>query len=149
MTEIKTLQQAILYFSNEQTCINAVAAMRWTDGKPVCPSCQHQEHYWLGTQKRWKCKECWKQFSVKVGTIFEDSHISLDKWLLAMWMIGSCKNGVSSWEIPPRYWRNSKNRMVSDAPYPACYAPWFVPYQTWWKRERGRSRRNIHWRQGP
>ena len=99
MTEIKTLQQAILYFSNEQTCINAVAAMRWTDGKPVCPSCQHQDHYWLGTQRRWKCKECWKQFSVKVGTIFEDSHISLDKWLLAMWMIGACKNGISSWEI--------------------------------------------------
>src|SRR5579864_5620116 len=99
MTEIKTLQQAILHFSNEQTCIDAVAAMRWPDGKPVCPSCQHQEHYYLATQKRWKCKECWKQFSVKVGTIFEDSHIPLSKWMPAMWMVGNCKNGVSSWEI--------------------------------------------------
>jgi transposase-like protein len=96
---IKTLQQAILHFSNEQTCIDAVAAMRWTNGKPVCPSCENKEHYYLATQKRWKCKECWKQFSVKVGTIFEDSPIPLQKWLLAMWMIGNCKNGVSSWEI--------------------------------------------------
>jgi transposase-like protein len=53
----------------------------------------------LASQKRWKCKECWKQFSVKVGTIFEDSPIPLNKWLLAMWMIANCKNGVSSYEI--------------------------------------------------
>lgn len=99
MTEIKTLQQAILHYSNEQTCIDAVAALRWTDGKPVCPACEHKDHYWLASQKRWKCKECWKQFSVKVGTIFEDSPISLSKWLVAMWLIGAAKNGISSWEI--------------------------------------------------
>ncbi len=96
---MKTLQEAIQHFSNEQTCINAVAAMRWPDGKPVCPSCEHKDHYWLASQKRWKCKECWKQFSVKVGTIFEDSPVSLQKWLMAMWMIANDKNGVSSWEI--------------------------------------------------
>jgi transposase-like protein len=95
---VKTLQQAILKFSDEQTCIDTVAAMRWPDG-PECPSCGHKQHYYLKTQKRWKCKECWKQFSVKVGTIFEDSPIQLSKWLLAMWMIAACKNGVSSWEI--------------------------------------------------
>ncbi|HEY6349988.1 MAG TPA: IS1595 family transposase [Candidatus Angelobacter sp.] len=96
---IKTLQQAIQHFSNEQTCIDAIAAVRWPDGKPVCPACGHREHYYLATQKRWKCKECWKQFSIKVGTIFEDSPIPLSKWVLAMWMVGNCKNGVSSWEI--------------------------------------------------
>jgi transposase-like protein len=98
-TQVKTLQQAILHYSNEQTCIDAVATMRWPEGKPICPACGHKDHYYLASQKRWKCKECWKQFSVKVGTIFEDSPISLSKWLVAMWIIGACKNGVSSWEI--------------------------------------------------
>ena len=99
--EIKTLQQAIQHFSDEQVCIDAVAAMRWPDGKPVCPKCGGQEHYYLATQKRWKCRNgrCAKQFSVKVGTIFEDSPIPLTKWMMGMWMIANCKNGVSSWEI--------------------------------------------------
>jgi transposase-like protein len=72
--------------------------MRWPNG-PVCPKCGHGEHYYLATQKRWKCKKCAKQFSVKVGTIFEDSPISLDKWLTALWMLVNCKNGISSYEV--------------------------------------------------
>lgn len=95
----KTLQEAIRYFSDESICIAAVAQMRWPDGKPVCPSCAKLDHYWLATEKRWKCKACKKQFSVKRGTIFEDSPLALDKWLLAMWMIANCRNGVSSYEI--------------------------------------------------
>ena len=96
---IKTLQQAIQYFSDERVCIDTVAQMRWTGGKPVCPSCEHTDHYWLASQKRWKCKECWKQFTVKLGTIFEDSPISLTKWLPALWMVVNCKNGISSYEL--------------------------------------------------
>jgi transposase-like protein len=99
MEHPKTLQQAIRYYSDEQVCIDTVAALRWPDGKPTCPACGHQDHYYLKTQKRWKCKECWKQFSVKVGTIFEDSAVSLDKWLTALWMLVNCKNGVSSYEV--------------------------------------------------
>jgi transposase-like protein len=99
MEKPKTLQQTIRYYSDEQVCIDAVAALRWPDGKPTCPACGHQEHYYLKTQKRWKCKECWKQFSVKVGTIFEDSPLHLDKWLCALWMLVNCKNGVSSYEV--------------------------------------------------
>src|SRR5579859_943991 len=95
----KTLQEAIAHFSDEHNCIAAVAAMRWPDGKATCPACGHKDHYWLATQKRWKCKECWKQFSVKVGTIFEDSPLHLDKWLCALWMLVNCKNGVSSYEV--------------------------------------------------
>jgi transposase-like protein len=95
----KTLQQAIKHFSDEQTCIDTLAASRWPDGKPVCPACMHTEHYYLKTQKRWKCKECYKQFSVKLNTIFEDSPIGLDKWMVALWMLANCKNGVSSYEI--------------------------------------------------
>lgn len=94
-----TLQEAVKYFSDKTNCINTVAALRWPDGKPTCPACGHQDHYWLASQKRWKCKECWKQFSVKVGTIFEDSPLGLDKWLVALWMLVNCRNGVSSWEV--------------------------------------------------
>jgi transposase-like protein len=95
----KTLQQAIRQYSDEQVCIDTVAALRWPDGKPTCPACGHQDHYYLKTQKRWKCKECHKQFSVKLGTIFEDSPVHLDKWLCALWMLVNCKNGISSYEV--------------------------------------------------
>src|SRR5437588_11435979 len=95
----KTLQQAIQYYSDEQVCIDAVADMRWPNGVPVCPACGHKEHYYLKTQKRWKCKECYKQFTVKLGTVFEDSPISLTKWLPALWMLCNCKNGISSYEL--------------------------------------------------
>jgi len=94
----KTLQQAIKYFSDEQVCIDTIAAIRWPNG-PVCAHCEYTEHYYLATQKRWKCKNCGTQFSVKVGTIFEDSRMSLDKWLMALWMLVNCKNGISSYEI--------------------------------------------------
>jgi transposase-like protein len=98
MDKPKTLQQAIRYFSDEQVCIDTVAQLRWPNG-PTCPKCGSGEHYYLATQKRWKCKKCAKQFSVKVGTIFEDSPIPLDKWLVALWMLVNCKNGISSYEI--------------------------------------------------
>src|SRR5437016_4170669 len=98
MEQPKTLQRAIQHFSDEQVCIDAVAKMRWPNG-PSCPACGHMQHYYLKTQKRWKCKECYKQFTVKLGTIFEDSPIPLDKWLTALWMLVNCKNGVSSYEL--------------------------------------------------
>jgi transposase-like protein len=98
-TQVKTLQQAIRHFSDENVCIDAVANLRWPDGVPTCPKCVGKDHYYLATQKRWKCKKCGRQFSVKVGTIFEDSPIPLDKWLTALWMLINCKNGVSSYEI--------------------------------------------------
>jgi transposase-like protein len=94
----KTLQQAIQYFADEQVCIDAVASMRWPDG-PECPHCDAKQPYYLATQKRWKCRSCRKQFSVKVGTIFEDSPISLCKWLPALWLLVNAKNGVSSYEL--------------------------------------------------
>lgn len=98
MDKPKTLRDAIRYFQDEQVCIDTVAQLRWPNG-PVCPKCGHGEHYYLATQKRWKCKKCKKQFSVKVGTIFEDSPIALDKWLIALWMLVNCKNGISSYEV--------------------------------------------------
>ena len=94
----KTLQAAIKYYSDEQVCIDAVAKMRWPNG-PECPACGHKDHYYLKTQKRWKCKECYKQFTVKLGTVFEDSPISLTKWLPALWMLCNNRNGISSYEL--------------------------------------------------
>jgi len=99
----KTLTEAVKYYSDEQVCIDAFASIRWPDGKPVCPKCGvaegERKHYWLATQKRWKCYACRKQFSVKVDSLFEDSPLGLDKWLVALWMLCNCKNGVSSHEI--------------------------------------------------
>jgi transposase-like protein len=98
MDSPKTLLQAIQYFNNEQVCIDAVAAMRWPLGV-VCAACGADKPYYLKTAKRWKCRECRGQFSVKVNSIFEDSPISLTKWLPALWLLVNCKNGVSSYEI--------------------------------------------------
>jgi transposase-like protein len=98
--ELKTLSDAIRYFSDEQVCIDTVAAMRWPDG-PQCPACLMPDtrQHWLKTQRRWQCRDCGKQYSVKVNTIFEDSPLKLDKWLTAMWLLANCKNGISSYEI--------------------------------------------------
>lgn len=93
-----TLQETIQYFSDPQRSIDFVVAMRWPHG-PVCPRCGCKEYSFLQTRSIWECKGCKKQYSVKVGTIFEDSAIKLDKWICAMWMIVNAKNGVSSYEI--------------------------------------------------
>jgi transposase-like protein len=96
----ETLIEAIRYFSNLDTCIQFLASLRWPDGV-TCPTCGSQDVSFLSTRRIWKCKtkHSLQQFSVKVGTIFEDSPIGLDKWLAAMWMICNCKNGISSYEI--------------------------------------------------
>ena len=96
----KTLQQAIQHFSNPDVCIQFFVELRWPDGV-TCPTCGSKEVSYISTRRIWKCKHKHdhQQFSIKVGTIFEDSPIGLDKWLAAMWLLCSCKNGVSSWEI--------------------------------------------------
>ena len=93
-----TLIEAIRYFSDLDVATEFVATLRWPDG-PECPSCEGKEHSFLTTRRLWKCKACKKQFSVKVGTIFEDSPIPLDKWLAAIWLIANAKNGISSHEL--------------------------------------------------
>ena len=101
MDSPKTLQEAIIHFSNQDNCIAYMVAMRWPDGVVVCPSCGRNDVSWLTNQKKWQCKSkhAKRQFSAKVGTIFEDSPLGLDKWLMTAWMITNCKNGVSSYEI--------------------------------------------------
>lgn len=93
-----TLLEAIRYFSDLDVCVEFVAKLRWPTG-PVCPRCKGTEHSYLTTRRLWKCKDCKKQFSVKVGTIFEDSPLGLDKWLPAVWLAANSKNGISSHEL--------------------------------------------------
>lgn len=102
MSKIKkrptTLIEAIRYFSDLDTCNEFVANLRWPNG-PVCPRCGSVEHSYISTRRLWKCKACKKQYSVKLGTIFEDSPLGLDKWLPAVWLIANSKNGISSHEL--------------------------------------------------
>ncbi|HXH57005.1 IS1595 family transposase [Iamia sp.] len=94
----RTLVEAVRYFSDEDVCVQFVASLRWENG-PVCPRCGSDAHYYLASRRVWKCRDCAKQYSVKVGTIFEDSPIKLDKWLCAIWLIANSKNGISSHEL--------------------------------------------------
>lgn len=100
MDTLKTLQGAIVYFSNPENCVSYLVSKRWKDGV-VCPNCGSREVKYLSTRRVWQCKTRHpkSQFSVKVGSVYEDSAIGLDKWLTATWMVVSCKNGVSSYEI--------------------------------------------------
>jgi transposase-like protein len=99
--QISTLQEAILYFSSPANCLEYLAKKRWPDGVVKCPTCGSSNVSFLAKQLRWQCSSHHerRQFSIKVGTIFEDSPLGLDKWLPAMWLITNCKNGVSSWEL--------------------------------------------------
>jgi len=96
----KTLQEAIKYFADKETCTTFMAQLRWPEGV-TCPHCGGKAVSYLSSRFMWKCmnKACHKQFSVKRGTIMEDSAIGLDKWLAAIWLIANAKNGVSSYEI--------------------------------------------------
>lgn len=97
-TAPRTLLEAVTYFADQDVALAFVANLRWPNG-PTCPKCEGTNIAFLETRKLWKCRACKKQFSVKVGTIFEDSPIPLSKWLPAMWLIVNCKNGISSYEL--------------------------------------------------
>jgi transposase-like protein len=96
----QTLQQAIRHYSDADTCQQELVEARWPDGVE-CPTCGSKEVGYLANQRRWQCrtKHARRQFSVKVGTIFEDSPIGLDKWFTAIWLIAGAKNGISSYEV--------------------------------------------------
>src|SRR2546426_1147044 len=95
-----TLQEAITRFSDPYTCLEYVVSKRWPNGV-ACPTCGSQKVSFLENQWRWQCSTHHdkRQFSIKTGTILEDSPLSLEKWLPCIWLITNCKNGVSSWEI--------------------------------------------------
>src|SRR5215472_11797692 len=100
IAEPKTLQEAIIYYADADNCLRKLASKRWPNGV-VCPTCGSKSVKFNPKRRTWKCGSHHpkREFSVKVGTVMEDSAIPLDKWLTTGWMITNCKNGVSSYEI--------------------------------------------------
>jgi transposase-like protein len=94
-----TLQDAIVYFSDPDQAFQYALKLRWPNGLVSCPRCASEDHRFVKTRRLWFCKGCKKQFTLKVGTVFEDSPLGLDKWMCAFWMLANCKNGVSSCEV--------------------------------------------------
>ena len=86
------------YFNTEDKCKQAIAQERWGEGDVVCPYCGGK-HCYMTAEGRYICKDCHKHFSVTVGTIFENTKISLRKWFMAMYLISSHKKGVSSCQL--------------------------------------------------
>jgi transposase-like protein len=94
----ESLQEAVVYFADVEKAHKWAVILRWPNGME-CPRCGSKEHSFISTRRMWFCKGCKKQFTVKVGSIFEDSPLGMDKWMLAVWLIVTCKNGISSYEI--------------------------------------------------
>jgi transposase-like protein len=101
MESPKTLQQAIQFFSDFENCRQFMIAVRWADGKVRCPQCDSEKVTYLAKARVYRCygDHPKQKFSLKIGTVFEDSPIPLEKWLPAVWLLVSCKNGISSYEI--------------------------------------------------
>src|ERR1700682_1818207 len=101
MKEIKTLQQAIQHFSDYDNCREFMIAVRWADGKVRCPACESEKVTYLKNARLYRCygDHTKQKFSLKVGTVFEDSPIPLEKWLPAVWLLVNSRNGISSYEL--------------------------------------------------
>jgi len=95
----QTLLEAVRYFSDLTICTKYMRVIKWPDGKVTCPKCGGERIGEIATRHMLRCKDCRKQFSAKVGTIFEDSPLGLDKWFVAVWCIANAKNGISSHEL--------------------------------------------------
>jgi transposase-like protein len=97
----ETLQQAIRYFTDPDVCLAAAIQLRWGNGPVTCPTCGSTIVHFIATRRIWRCSQQHerRQFSVKVGTIMEDSPIGLDKWMVAIWLLANAKNGISSYEL--------------------------------------------------
>ena len=97
----ETLNEAVKYFADETLAFEYMKRVRWPDGNVTCPRCGSAEVSFISTRKLWTCKHCVtkKQFTIKVGTILEDSPIGFDRWLVAFWLISNAKNGISSYEL--------------------------------------------------
>jgi transposase-like protein len=100
MKEPKSLQEAIIYFSNPDNCIDYLAVRRWPNGV-ICPTCGCDKASFSEKRRTWTCSKhhAKREFSIKVGSLCEDSAIGLDKWLTALWLLTTCKNGISSCEV--------------------------------------------------
>ncbi len=94
----ESLQEAVIFFSDVGRAHQYAVSLRWPRGIS-CPRCGFEGYSFISTRRIYFCKGCKKQFTVKVGTIFEDSPLGMDKWMMAVWLIVTCKNGISSYEL--------------------------------------------------
>ena len=101
MKQPRTLQEAVWFFGNPDNALAYMVNLHWPDGVVTCPTCKRTDVVFLKNQRKWQCKSVHtrRQFSAKAGTVFEDSPIPLEKWLVAVWMLSNCRNGVSSYEL--------------------------------------------------
>ena len=99
MNDPQSLQEAIVYFSDPERTFTYAVRLRWPDGVVTCPRCKSTKNSFVKTRRLWFCYGCKRQFTIKVRTIFEDSALGLDKWMIAFWLLANCKNGVSSYEL--------------------------------------------------
>ena len=120
----KTLQEAIVFFADYQNCQDALVAVRWPDGIVKCPRCGSERVTYLANARVWKCYEGHplSKFSLKVGTVFEDSPLPLQKWLPALWLLTNCKNGISSYEL-------ARALGVTAETHPSAARNGPIPYQ--------------------
>src|ERR1035441_7241207 len=130
-----SLQEAIEYFSNPDNCREYVVARRWANGVE-CPTCGCKDVIFLANQNRWQCrnKHSKRQFSLKTGTIYEDSPLGLDKWLVATWLVSNCKNGVSSCEVGRALHITQKTAWFMDQIGRFTKTPLWAWTSGWWRR---------------
>src|SRR3954453_11053161 len=107
----ETLMEAVQFFADLDVCHAYMAKIKWPDGTPTCPRCASPVVGFIQSRRMYQCRSCRKQFSVKVGTVFEDSPLPLNVWFVAVWSITNAKNGISSCEMaratgvtPKRAW---------------------------------------------
>jgi len=120
------LPEAIDYFADLDVATEYVAALRWPHGF-VCPHCGGREYSYVSTRRLWKCKSCKKQSSVKVGTIFEDSALGLDKWLPAIWLAANPENAMSSHELARALGTTQKSAWLMLHRIAEAEATWATP----------------------
>ncbi len=126
--EPTTLQEAIVYFADPANCREYLVARRWPNGV-TCPKCGSKDVLFLEKYNRWHCraKHDAPQFTLKTGTIMEDSPIGLDKWMTAMWQIVNCKNGISSYEV---------HRAIGVTQKTAWFMDHRIRFMLTWDREK-------------
>lgn len=96
-----TLMQAVRFFGDPDVCLAAAIQLRWGGGPVACPTCGATDVHFIATRRIWRCSQQHdrRQFSVKIGTVMEDSPIPLDKWMVSIWLLANAKNGISSYEL--------------------------------------------------
>ena len=97
---LRTVRDALAYFSDQARCVEFAAALRWPDGVR-CPTCGSEDVSFIASRSIWKCRNAHtrRQFSVKSGTVFEDSAVGLDKWFALIWMIANESPPPTSYEV--------------------------------------------------